>query len=216
MDFHSVYIVTKEQNFESTVIKELCTMAGVTKSRTTQYNPAENGITERMNKTVLGMLRTLHSEQKQDWKARINHLVRAYNCCTRDTTGFIPHQLMCWRQPRLAVDVVLGLIDETAEHQSYTYIEYKLCRGLKATYELASSNTNQAQHRQKANHDLKARAAILDVGDRVIVKQLAFQGKHKIADRWEDVPYVIAEQPNPDIPVYIHQREYGIGNIFCQ
>jgi len=130
-------------NFESKVIKELCTMAGVTKSRTTPYSPAENEITERMNKTVLGMLRTLHSEQKQDWKARIDHLVRAYNCCTRDTTGFTPHQLMFWRRPRLAVEVVLGLIDETGEHQSYTSYIDKLHRGLKAAYELASRNTKQ-------------------------------------------------------------------------
>ena len=99
-------------NFESTVIKELCAMAGVTKSRTTPYNPSGNGITERMNRTLLGMLGTLQPEQKHDWKARINHLVHAYNCCRHDTTGYSPYQLMFGRQPRLAIDVVLGLVDE--------------------------------------------------------------------------------------------------------
>ena len=50
---------------------------------------------------------------------------------------------MFGRQPRLAVDVVLGLIDEAAEHQSYTSYIDKLHRGLKAAYELASRNTKQ-------------------------------------------------------------------------
>ena len=77
-------------NFESTVIKELCAMAGVTKSRTTPYNPSGNDITERMNRTLLGMLGTLQPDQKQDWRARINHLVHAYSCCRHDPQG-IPH-----------------------------------------------------------------------------------------------------------------------------
>ena len=124
-------------NFESKVIKELCTMASVTKFRTTPFNPAGNGITERMNRTLQ------NPEQKQHWKTRINNLVHAYNFCKHDTTGFSPYQLMFGRQPRLAVDVVLGLIDEAAEHQSYTSYIDELHRGLKAAYELASRNTKQ-------------------------------------------------------------------------
>ena len=194
-------------NFESTIIKELCAMAGVTKSRTTPYNPSGNGITEHMNRTLLGMLGTLQPDQKHDWKARINHLVHAYNCCRHDTTGYSPYQLMFGRQPRLAVDVVIGLVDEEVGQQSYTSYATKVRHGLKAAYELASNIAKRAQQRQKDNHDLKARAAILEVGDRVLVKWLAFQGKHKIADRWEDFPYIVLEQPNSEIPVYIVKRE---------
>lgn len=36
-----------------------------------------------------------------------------------------------------------------------------------------------------------------------MVKIVAFEGKHKLANRWEEEPYVVLDRPNPDIPVYI-------------
>jgi hypothetical protein len=43
-------------------------------------------------------------------------------------------------------------------------------------------------------------------GDRVLVKILAFEGKHKLANQWEEI-YVVSAQPNPDVPVYILHSE---------
>ena len=63
------------------------------------------------------------------------------------------------------------------------------------------------------NHDLHARAAVLEVGDRVLVKVLAVKGKNKIADRWEDHPYVVIEHPNDDIPVYKVTKEDDDGPV---
>lgn len=48
---------------------------------------------------------------------------------------------------------------------------------------------------------MKVRGVDLQEGDRVLVKVVAFEGKNKIADRWEKDPYVILSQPNPDIPM---------------
>ena len=52
---------------------------------------------------------------------------------------------------------------------------------------------------------------VLNVGDRVLVRRLAFQGRHKLADRWEEAPYTVQRQLNPDIPVYVLKREDGRG-----
>ncbi len=45
------------------------------------------------------------------------------------------------------------------------------------------------------------------VGDRVLVRNVGLQGRQKLANRWTDDVYVVVEQPNPEIPVYVVKRE---------
>ncbi|VDI03827.1 Hypothetical predicted protein [Mytilus galloprovincialis] len=78
-------------------------------------------------------------------------------------------------------------------------------------YELASKAADRAREKQKTGNDLKARGATLEIGDKVLVKVVAYDGKHKIADRWEDDVYVIIGQPNCDVSVYYVQKENGEG-----
>ncbi|VDI12112.1 Hypothetical predicted protein, partial [Mytilus galloprovincialis] len=82
---------------------------------------------------------------------------------------------------------------------------------LKEAYELATKHSRIGKDRQKYNYNKKARSAILQTGDRVLVKILAFDGKHKLADKWEEDPYQIVNQPNKEIPVYEVKKENGTG-----
>ena len=56
---------------------------------------------------------------------------------------------------------------------------------------------------------MKARGNILEKGDRVLAHILAFRGKHKISNRWEEHAYLVEKQVNTDIPVYRDKREDG-------
>ena len=51
------YTVTRESNFESKLVAELCSIAGINKTRTTPFHPRSDGQTERANRTILQMLR---------------------------------------------------------------------------------------------------------------------------------------------------------------
>ena len=189
------------RQFEGKVIAALCDLAGIEKTRTSPYHPMGNGLTERFNRTLINMLGTLDQDQKSDWKRYIPSLVHAYNCTRHDSTGFSPYELMFNRQPRLPVDLLLGS-EPPQSSISYSSFVDSMKQRLKYSYDLASQRSKDAQKSQKRIYDLRTRGNVLYPGDRILVRQVAFQGKHKIADKWQDTVYVIVSQPNPDIPVY--------------
>ena len=72
---------------------------------------------------------------------------------------------------------------------------------------MATKDANKNRAKQKSHFDLKARATVIHPGDRVPVRINAYEGKHKVADRWENDVYVVTKQPNTDVPVFIVKRE---------
>ena len=198
-------------NFESQIIKELCQITGIKKSRTTSYHAMGNGQCERYNRTLLDMLGTLRPNQKQNWKLYINPLVHAYNCTRNESTGLSPYFLMFGRNPRLAIDDEFG-INKTEWKSTSKYIN-DLKENMKAAYELVNKNTKRAQEKQKEGYDQRVRGAEIRTGDRVLVKIVTFDGKHKISDKWEDEPYIVLDQLDLSIPVFQIQKETTKGKI---
>jgi transposase InsO family protein len=196
-------------NFGSKLVKELCSLTGMVKSRTTPYHPTGNGMCERFNRTLLNMLGTLEPKEKLDWKSHVGPLVHAYNSIRHDSTGQSPFSLMFGRQPRLPIDLAFG-IDLNKNQPQSKYVSSLRDRLIKS-YELVSSVARDAHARQKKGYDTKVRGATVQSGDRVLVRTLAFDGKHKIADRWEEEAYIVLAQPNSDIPVFVVQKENGHG-----
>ena len=195
-------------NFESRLIKELCDISGCQKSRTTPYHPQGNGMTERFNRSLLGMLGTLEPQQKADWKSHIAPLVHAYNCTRHESTGFTPYSLMFGRDPHLPVDLTFGLSEDNPKEPLTKYVD-KLRRRLKASFDLATSAADKARAKQKCHYDIKTRSADLQVEDRFLVKKVAFDGRHKLADKWEEEIYKVVAKPNEDVPVYVVEGEEG-------
>ena len=59
----------------------------------------------------------------------------------------------------------------------------------------------QAQ-KYKTSYDRKIKGAQLRMNDIVLVKRVAWKGRHKIQNKWEPGEYVVIEQPNLKVPVY--------------
>ena len=196
-------------NFESSIIKELCKIMGIEKSRTTPYHASGNGMTERFNRTLISMLGTLDTEEKKDWKQYVAPLVHAYNCIKHESTGFAPYLLLFGREPKLPIDVAFGIAKDDSNNQAYTEYVTDLQNRIKETFEVVNRNAAKAREKQKAYYDIKARAAKLEQGDRVLVEILAFDGKHKIADKWSEDVFIVIDQPNTEIPTYRIRRENG-------
>ena len=195
------------RNFESSLIKQLCRLTGIQKSRTTPYHPMENGQAERFNSTLLNMLGTLNPPQKLDWKSHVSSLVHAYNCTRHDTTGYSPYFLMFGRNPRIAVDLVLG---RGLERPVKDYVG-SLSKNLKQAYETAVAHSRMKQSKQKMSYDMRARSAVLHPGDRVLIRNIGLKGTHKLANKWSEDVYVVTHQPSENIPVNVVKREVRNG-----
>ena len=201
------------RNFESGVIKELCSLAGVAKSRTTPYHPMGNGMVERFNQTLLKMLGTLEENQKEDWKSYVAPLVHSYNATRHDSTGYSPFFLMFGRHPRLAVDAYFGIRKPDEPISSKEHYATKLKKRLRYAYKVAASEAEKNAHRHKAQYDAKVREATLDIGDRVLIRNVGLKGKHKLADKWDKYTYIVIDMPDKNIPVYKVQKESGDASV---
>ena len=197
------------RDFESHTIKELCSVIGAEKVRTTPYHPQGNPV-ERFNRTLLSMLGTLEEKDKHHWRDYVKPLVHAYNCTRNDTTGYSPYELMFGRQPALPVDFVLGTSPSAGSHTTHSEYVHKLRQRLQESYSLAVENARKRGQQNKARFDAKVRAAELVTGDRVLVRNVNIRGKHKLADRWERTIHVVLKRIN-DGPVYVVKPERGNG-----
>ena len=195
--------------FESEIIKELCKITGMKKSHTTIYHPMGNPIPERFNRTLLNMLGTLEPDKKTDWKKYLPSLTYAYNCTRHETTKISPHELMFGRKPRLPIDSLFDTpVQDVSNQTTKDYIE-GLKKRMKETQEIVNKVVEQARIKMKTGYDKKAKSAKISVGDKVLVKILKFEGKHKIEDKYEDTIYTVTSQPNTDIPVFDVKSDDG-------
>ena len=194
------------REFENELFSNLQKHCGIIHSRTTPYHPAGNGQCERMNRTILAMLRTLSEENKIDWKSHVNRMVHAYNCTRNEATGYAPFFLLYGRSPRLPIDIVFGLDTEGSKSvQDWT-------AGMHEAYEIARQNAKFAAAKGKKNYDKSLRCAVLQKGDRVLVRNLLERGgPGKLRSFWEKKIHIVTRRMAENSPVYEVSPEDGQG-----
>ena len=153
------------------------------------------------------MLGKLTKDKKAQWEKHLPEVLQAYNSTQSVVTGYSPHYLMFGRRPWLPIDFYFptqGAFEHS--HHVPKYVDEIRCR-FKETYTEAHIQTNLEADRQKRNYDRATSTVQLVLGDAVLLKQDAFQGKRKMKDRWGDEEYEVIHQVAPDVPAYeVHAR----------
>ena len=87
--------------FESKLMKELCTLLDCVKTRTTPYHPQSDGLVERANRTILMMLRVFVNEYQNNWDDVLPYIMAAYRSSVHESTGNTPNLMMFGRENSL-------------------------------------------------------------------------------------------------------------------
>ena len=194
-------LMDQGKSFENQLIQELCSLAQVQTLHTTPYRPQTNGSYKHFNFTLMSMLGTLPVHTKKNWPEWVSTLTHTYNATMCHATGFSPFFLMYGRIPILPIDVEFGVMVPDITHASHQNYTEKLKAHLKWAYKVARENNDQEAARHKQYYDQKFKCMKMVPGDLVLVRVKAFGPDHKIADRWEQVPYRVLSQHN-NSPVY--------------
>ncbi|XP_072182290.1 uncharacterized protein [Diadema setosum] len=187
-------------NFMSKLMVQVCESLGIRKIRTSPYHPQSNGLVERFNSTLKGMLKPYMDEGKCNWDEHLPYVLFAYREVPQESTGFSPFELLYGHRVRGPLDVLKEtLTGEITEGEGILSYVMNMRTRLAENLELAHKNLSAAQTRQKLWYDKGARARMLEVGDEVLVllptsssKLLAkWQGPYRIVQKVSDVDYVV-------------------------
>ena len=98
----------KSQNFDNELMTDLYAMYRVEQSTTTPYNPHGNTTCERLNQTLIDLLKSLPKEQRNNWPLNLPSLVLTYNAMPQSTTSYQPYELMFGCKAPTICDAWLG------------------------------------------------------------------------------------------------------------
>ena len=121
---------------------------------------------ERLKKS-LNMLGTLQEKQKSDWKSHRPAITHQYNAAVRASTGSSRFCLMYGRQPRLAIDALFGIGDDSLEAKHPSDYVRKLKSQLTTANEAASKEAAVNAGRYKQLYDRK-------VSNSILIQEIAF------------------------------------------
>ena len=79
--------------FESRVVKEMCSMLNISKTHTTRYHPQSDGLVERANRTTGNMLTTATNTQAGNWESCLPKVCLAYNTPANTCQLATPHSI---------------------------------------------------------------------------------------------------------------------------
>ena len=107
--FSRVILMDQGSEFKGGSFTEWLTANRVQHRRTSPYNPQCNGRSERLNRTLKGMLKKLINGQRSTWEEQLGVALTAYRISTSTVTGFSPFMLTYLRPPRQAISRSLEL-----------------------------------------------------------------------------------------------------------
>ena len=203
-------------NLLSTLMKNICTILGITKLNTTSYHPQYDGAVERFNRTLKTVLRKHAAKFGSQWDRFLPGVLFAYRNTPHSSTGEKPSFLLYGMDCRSPTEAAYLPTSDLSPYDLRDYRE-ELMLSLTSARELAADTIQRAQARYKHQYDKGSKEISFRVGDWILVRfpQDESGRWRKLSRPWHG-PYRIVAKSDPgvicskvyypqDEPIRVHQ-----------
>lgn len=155
-------ITDRGTQFTSGEWKEFVEKSKMKHNLTTPYHPQSNGIDERLNGTLVRILRNYVSYYQEDWDEKLKWAVFVYNTTVHESTGYSPYQILHGLDPR-------SPLKNSETHEDHDINEIDEIRRLVRSQ--ARELNVRAQEKQQDDYNSRHKRFNLRIGDLVLVRE---------------------------------------------
>ena len=159
--------------FTSELFVELMKALEIKKIFTTAYHPQTDGQVERLNKTLVNILRTNMDEYQQGWEDALPFAEYAYNTSVHTSTGETPYMMMYKQDPlpfttaEAMANFPKTLRGRTTSEKDHQKWAKEVSRRFAKVHEKVRERLQAARKRQKKYYDLQLHEEDFKEGDLV-------------------------------------------------
>ena len=154
-------------NFESELLKEMCSLLSIQKPRTTPRKPQSDGMGERFNRTIIQQLALFTADCQDDWDEHLPYLLMAYRTSQYGATTCRPALLMYGWELRAPVDLLYGLTSERPDGPPGKGYARQLEEGMEKVHAFAHRQLQQAGVKMKRRSDHRSQASEYPPGTKI-------------------------------------------------
>jgi len=141
------------KKFESKLFHKFCKLTGVRKSKTTPFHPQSDGQTERMNRTLLQMLRATSQDNPHDCPQKLETVMSAYRMTIHKVTGITTNLAMLGQEVMLPASLIARPPEEPIS--AVVPFNQSLRDCLREAHSQVRKSTQSVAKREKSCYDTK-------------------------------------------------------------
>ena len=153
------------KNFDGNLMKALCELYRITKTRTTPYHPSSNGQVERYNRLLVQLVRCYLRQKDRKWDQDLQLLAGAIRSMEHRGTGYSANMMMLGMDVFQPIDILFHTQGDHFKDENPAGYVGHVRATLKEVHALATKHLRSMLRYQKRYYDLRLQENHYEVGD---------------------------------------------------